>query len=455
MAIDDSKNTDDLLSRRMSSGSEPESSAESSDGASGSRRHDREAHIGEHVADEQTFSIDASGTDESPGSPLSEETVEFDPIAHRNRELRDRAFAQSTPDPHATAEHRPIDAGTSTATSATATSATATGTGAAAGATASGAAVAPTQQIRTRGHHDAHDDVDEPARRRVTALDIIGGIWIALATPFVLAGLAVRLIASGLFLKFAYFWRPGFPADAYGFTNDDRLHYGSYVVDYLNNFDSSRYLSDVVLPNGVPLFQPEEIAHMEDVKDLVSLLYLIAVIGAIGMLLFGLYMSRANGPGLRHALRFGALLTIVAFLALGALAMLGWDRFFTQFHAMFFDAGTWEFYVDDALIRLFPGQFWVDAGIAAAAIVLLISALILALSFIGRRRAERKERSNERRAAKAEKKAERRSDRGELPDPATQASGTREAGTASAPESTRPVTVRPQQPEDPAGTTRS
>lgn len=439
MATDDPKNTDDLLSRRMSSGSEPESSAESIDGASGSRRHDREAHIGEHVADEQTFSIGSSGAEDTSGSPLSEETVEFDPIAHRNQELADRAFAQSTPDPDATAEHRPIDADTSTAT----------------GATASGAAVAPTQQIRTRGHHDAHDDVDEPARRRVNALDIIGGIWIALATPFVLAGLAVRLIASGLFLKFAYFWRPGFPADAYGFTNDDRLHYGSYVVDYLNNFDSSRYLSDVVLPNGVPLFQPEEIAHMEDVKDLVSLLYLIAVIGAIGMLLFGLYMSRANGPGLRHALRFGALLTIVAFLALGALAMLGWDRFFTQFHAMFFDAGTWEFYVDDALIRLFPGQFWVDAGIAAAAIVLLISALILALSFIGRRRAERKERSNERRAAKAEKKAERRSDRGELPDPATQASGTREAGTASAPESTRPVTVRPQQPEDPAGTTRS
>ncbi|NUL60414.1 TIGR01906 family membrane protein [Brevibacterium luteolum] len=435
----------------MSSGSEPESSAESIDGASGSRRHNREAHIGEHVTDEQTFSIGSSGAEDTSGSPLSEETVEFDPIAHRNQELADRAFAQSTPDPDATAEHRPIDADTSTATSATAT-----GTGAAAGATATGTAVAPTQQIRTRGHHDAHDDLDEPARTRVNALDIIGGIWIALATPFVLAGLAVRLIASGLFLKFAYFWRPGFPADAYGFTNDDRLHYGSYVVDYLNNFDSSRYLSDVVLPNGVPLFQPEEIAHMEDVKDLVSLLYLIAVIGAIGMLLFGLYMSRANGPGLRHALRFGALLTIIAFLALGALAMLGWDRFFTQFHAMFFDAGTWEFYVDDALIRLFPGQFWVDAGIAAAAIVLLISALILALSFIGRRRAERKERRSERRAAKTEKKARRSDGRGELPDPATQASTSREAGTASAPEETaRPVTVRPQHPEDPAGPTRS
>lgn len=451
MATDDPKNTDDLLSRRMSSGSEPESSAESIDGASGSRRHNREAHIGEHVTDEQTFSIGSSGAEDTSGSPLSEETVEFDPIAHRNQELADRAFAQSTPDPHATAEHRPIDADTSTATSATAT-----GTGAAAGATASGTAVAPTQQIRTRGHHEAHDDPDEPARTRVNALDIIGGIWIALATPFVLAGLAVRLIASGLFLKFAYFWRPGFPTDAYGFTNDDRLHYGSYVVDYLNNFDSSRYLSDVVLPNGVPLFQPEEIAHMEDVKHLVSLLYLIAVIGAIGMLLFGLYMSRANGPGLRHALRFGALLTIIAFLTLGALAMLGWDRFFTQFHAMFFDAGTWEFYVDDALIRLFPGQFWVDAGIAAAALVLLISALILALSFIGRRRAERKERRSERRAAKTEKKARRSDGRGELPDPATQASTSREAGTASAPEETaRPVTVRPQHPEDPAGPTRS
>lgn len=416
MATDDPKNPDDLLSRRMSSGTDAESSAEPSDGTSDTGSHSHNGHYtGEHIAEDATFTIDdsPSGTgpagDSDTGSagaapeagtaeqaPLSEETVEFDPIGHRNKELRDRAFADSSPeDPDATVALPPIRSaepatasGADAAPEAVGTSGTAATTS---GAATTATAVAPTQQISAHEKDDSRSrDVDMPTERRTTALDVIGTIWIALTTPFVLTGLGVRLIASGLFLKFEYFWRPGFPADTYGFTNDDRLHYSSYVVDYLNNFDSSRYLSDVVLPNGVPLFQPEEIAHMEDVKDLVSLLYLVAVIGAIGGIVFGLYMSRANGPGLRYALRFGSLATIIAFLGLGVFAMLGWDRFFTQFHAMFFDAGTWEFYVDDALIRLFPGQFWVDAGIAVALIVLLVSLLMLSLSFMGRRRAERK-----------------------------------------------------------------
>ncbi|RNB39115.1 DUF1461 domain-containing protein, partial [Staphylococcus aureus] len=68
---------------------------------------------------------------------------------------------------------------------------------------------------------------------------------------------------------------------------------------------------------------------------------------------------------------------------LAVLAVLGWDRFFTGFHALFFEQGTWQFYLDDALIRLFPAQFWMDAGIAVGAIILLASLLLLLLSFIG------------------------------------------------------------------------
>lgn len=92
---------------------------------------------------------------------------------------------------------------------------------------------------------------------------------------------------------------------------------------------------------------------------------------------------------MRGSLRVGSILTVVLFAVLGVLAVLGWDTFFTRFHEVFFAEGTWTFYLDDSLIRLFPPQFWIDAGIAVAALTLILSVFAFVLSFVGRRRAER------------------------------------------------------------------
>ncbi len=236
---------------------------------------------------------------------------------------------------------------------------------------------------------DSHDP-EFPERRR-TVLDVIGIIWITLATPFILLALAVRFVASGLFLKFEYF-RPGFPADEFGFGAAEREHYATYVIDYLHNLDSRRYLADVILPNGEPVFISEELAHMADVKALISLLYLIAFIGIIGVIIFALVLSRKNGPGLHLGVRLGSIFTIIFLAGAAVLAFLGWDSFFRGFHQIFFKDGTWEFYLDDSLIRLFPPQFWVDAGIALGGIVVLLAIILFCFSFAGhkRRRALRK-----------------------------------------------------------------
>ena len=68
------------------------------------------------------------------------------------------------------------------------------------------------------------------------------------------------------------------------------------------------------------------------------------------------------------------------------LAVLGWEQFFTDFHRIFFANGTWTFSLQDTLIRLFPGQFWVDAGIVIGALVLLASLLTLILTWPTRKR---------------------------------------------------------------------
>lgn len=238
----------------------------------------------------------------------------------------------------------------------------------------------------SKGDSDTREVVVPDESRGPGVIGIIGTIWIMLTVPFVLAAIAVRAIASPLFLRFEYFWRPGFPADEYGFTADDRQHYGSYVVDYLHNFDGGRYLSDVVTPDGAPLFLSSEVAHMQDVKALVSLLYLVAIVMAIVAIVFMLLMTRRRRGALRPGLLLGGAFTLLLFAALAVVAVIDWERFFGGFHRLFFPGGNWEFYMDDSLIRLFPPAFWVDAGIGAAAIVAILAIALIVTSIPRRAR---------------------------------------------------------------------
>lgn len=231
-------------------------------------------------------------------------------------------------------------------------------------------------------------------------VDFLATAFITLAMPFMLLALAVRIASSGLFLKFEYFISPWFPEDSYGFTSDDRMHFGSYAVDFLFNGDTSRYLADVVDQNGQPVFTPGEVSHMADVKALVSLLIFIAIVGTIVSIIAAVYLGRKMGPGLHHALRWGGIFTLVAFAVLTVLGLLGWDKFFTSFHAIFFKNGTWEFFIDDALIRLFPPQFWIDAAVFVAGFVAVVSVLLILMSRIGHK---------QRRAARLAAKAARTS----------------------------------------------
>jgi len=78
--------------------------------------------------------------------------------------------------------------------------------------------------------------------------------------------------------------------------------------------------------------------------------------------------------------------TLVLIIGLGTLAALGWQQFFTEFHRIFFAAGSWTFALEDTLIRLFPGQFWIDAGLVIGALVLITAVVTLILTWPTRRR---------------------------------------------------------------------
>lgn len=210
-------------------------------------------------------------------------------------------------------------------------------------------------------------------------------VLLAVIYPFILLILAVRAVTSPLFLWVEYN-RPGFPGDGYGFSTDDRMTYGSYAVDYLSNWAGPRYLGDLVQRGGEKLFKDGEVSHMADVKVVILSTFGAGTALLILALIALVYLRRRSTGGIRRALFAGSIITLVLILGLGTLAALGWQQFFTEFHRIFFADGSWTFSLDDTLIRLFPSQFWIDAGIGIGGMVLLASIITLVLTWPTRRR---------------------------------------------------------------------
>lgn len=236
------------------------------------------------------------------------------------------------------------------------------------------------------------DELQEEVEKSKRGVSRFFTVLIAIFAPLVFAVVAIRMVASPLFLWFTY-WRPGFPEDIGGWDLQERLLYGSYGVDFLFNGADDRYLSQLA-PAGEPLFTDAEVSHMADVKVLIFYAVIIAASLAALSVLFGLLLRKWRPGGFSRGMFAGAWATIALVAAAVALPLIiGWDRFFTEFHNLFFPQGNWAFATESALIRLYPDQFWVDAGIWLGALLLLLSLVTLMITWpTKRRRARRAER---------------------------------------------------------------
>jgi integral membrane protein (TIGR01906 family) len=166
---------------------------------------------------------------------------------------------------------------------------------------------------------------------------------------------------------------PGFPADEFGFTLQDRLHWSTLSIDYLVNKADISYLGNLTLPDGSPLFNERELSHMHDVKQVVKPVLWLGY--TIWFLIVGLGLwARLGGWWHEYlrGLRRGGWLTLGLVVALGVFAGISFWQFFTIFHELFFTGGSWLFLYSDTLIRLFPLPFWQDAFLFAGLLDVLV-----------------------------------------------------------------------------------
>ena len=163
--------------------------------------------------------------------------------------------------------------------------------------------------------------------------------------------------------------RAGFPQDLMGMDNETRSRLAINSVRYLVNNADISYLSQDRDQYGNIIYNERELHHMEDVKFVVGRVlgvWKISLVMVIGAFIW-LYLKPDTDDIIKQSVEYGSGVIIVCIFCLLAYILINFDSFFTTFHRIFFESGTWTFSYTDMLIRLFPPKFWSDVAIFIAA----------------------------------------------------------------------------------------
>ncbi len=234
-----------------------------------------------------------------------------------------------------------------------------------------------------------------------TVLSIIRWLVIV-AMPFFLGLGAIRGIIAWDYPSFEY---GRIPPDQYGFTPEQRLELAQGTLAYLQRPEPAgeviHMLEALRLPGSDrPLYNPEEISHMIDVKNVADVMKWIAY-GAGAVVVMGLaalLIPRATRPFGWRTLYLAGLATVIILAVIALFILIAWPIFFVQFHELLFPPGTWTFAYTDSLIRLFPEQFWFDIGVLISVTTLALGILVALTGYVMSRRSARQSLSTSPRA---------------------------------------------------------
>lgn len=199
----------------------------------------------------------------------------------------------------------------------------------------------------------------------------------SLLVPLALIGIALRVLLSPIYINVEY-RMSYFPVDEYGMTQQERLQWAPFALQYLVNSSDISYLGDLKFEDGSPLYNERELSHMADVKNVVRGALRAWGISLIILALLAYLAYRQKWvQNYINGLRRGGIWMIGLAVTLGLISGIGitanpaiFDQFFIFFHSLFFEGNSWLFYYSDTLIRLFPIRFWQDAFLWAAILAL-------------------------------------------------------------------------------------
>lgn len=203
---------------------------------------------------------------------------------------------------------------------------------------------------------------------------------LAIFIPYLLLMTGVRLVMTPAFPAMEY-KRAGFPQDPYGFTIQERTKWSDYAVSYLTNDAGIEYLENLQDLTGQKMFAPDELTHMEDVKEVVTISSTVwYVLGGVSIAILLWFVIMRQWDSIRKAFNAGGWITVGLLSALLVFLAVSFDQLFVYFHRLFFEDGTWTFSQSSTLIRLFPFEFWRDAFVLVIGFALLVGVVFVILT---------------------------------------------------------------------------
>jgi integral membrane protein (TIGR01906 family) len=173
-----------------------------------------------------------------------------------------------------------------------------------------------------------------------------------------------------------------------GIARSELLRAGDELRKFLNSSDEDAELRIQVAQENVavPLFNPREVSHLEDVRDrviwlnrvqLIATLYVLSYMAAVV-----LWAREVSVRGLAWAVLAASTLTLACAGVAGALNATGFDQAWEQFHVVFFGDNYRFNPTTERLIQIYPEAFWqsivffIGMMVVAEALLLLIGCII-------------------------------------------------------------------------------
>jgi integral membrane protein (TIGR01906 family) len=213
-------------------------------------------------------------------------------------------------------------------------------------------------------------------------------VFIAVCVLPVAALSALRIVTNDWIVHFELD-HGALPRDRYGMTNDERRSLALFGLDSIRpGGEGIGLLRGRRLEDGEVAFKERELAHMQDVRDIVGFAF------RVHLVLVALLVISALGLGVRpstrgivpRGLQLGAVATLGFAALVGVVMAVAWKPFFDGFHNLFFEGRTWHFESGDTLLRVYPNAFWVGVAVWIAIIAIAFAAVTLAVTTLWLRR---------------------------------------------------------------------
>ncbi len=157
----------------------------------------------------------------------------------------------------------------------------------------------------------------------------------------------------------------------------DHDYVAGQLIDYLNyRHDDLLFGADA--NDNTVLMRDIEIRHMVDVRDVYTMLRLIALGCFVFVVGVSVMLYRKNKTAFYDMFKNIFWVPLGFFIFVGTWFLIDFGRIFTWFHLLFFSNDDWILRSDDVLIRLLPSNFWLVSG----SIILLGTVVMLALTVI-------------------------------------------------------------------------